>query len=51
VSLYSRRSKRKKGVRVYPISAGAGRVSYSRVVLYKVRKGLKREQGKARRVR
>jgi hypothetical protein len=36
--LYSRRSIRKKGTRTYLISIRIGKVSYSKVVLYKVKK-------------
>jgi hypothetical protein len=43
MSLYSKYSKYKRGTRVYLISVEAGKVSYSKVVLYKVREGLKRE--------
>jgi hypothetical protein len=41
MSLRSGRSKRKRGVRVYPTSIRAGRVSYGRVVSYKVEEGVK----------
>jgi hypothetical protein len=38
MSLRSRRSKYKRGVRVYLISIETSKVSYSKVVLYKVKK-------------
>jgi hypothetical protein len=41
--LRSRYSIYKRGVRVYLISVRADRVSYSKVVSYKARKGLKKE--------
>jgi hypothetical protein len=42
MSLYSRHSKYKRGVRVYLTSIRAGKANYSKEVLYKVR-GLKKE--------
>jgi hypothetical protein len=41
--LYSRRSTRKKGVKAYLISIEISKASYSKVVLYKVKRRLKRE--------
>jgi hypothetical protein len=43
MSSRSGHSKRGRGAGVYPISVRASRVSYSKVVSYKVREGLKRE--------
>jgi hypothetical protein len=42
MSLRSRRSKYKRGIRVYLISVKVGKVSYSKVVLYKVREEVKK---------